>query len=257
MVEPLPYTYEPVYGAEPYKDNGGVGGANVTGDNLVITAWEVGKKFGNPPDYMSFGQILKPVSQNSANGETGAPLNETDGISGGIQAFPSRHSFKGYIVSSAFNVVGLVLNPPPEMKQLLAGSLAYNGGDPFDPTSYTVSKSLQCSYAWRFGLDDAEEAHNIQTVSVGAALFSTYYWLNDLIFDAAIARVPFLKTNGANGIAPVFFDASISSGVNEMIEAVNDGGDYFVAFSMPIDTGSENEIGNYMNVVYPHSAARG
>jgi hypothetical protein len=258
MAEALNYVYEPVYGAEPYQDNSGAGGARLTQQNLVVSAWQVGKKFDTPPNYFDWGSILKPVSQNNSNGNSGAPLNETDGVAAGLQAFRSRHSFKAFFLTAddSYFSIGFIINPPPEMKQLLQGSVSYNGGDPTDPTSYTVNKSLQSSYAWTFRLDVTAEAHNIQEFDSAAAVFSTYLWLNDQIFDASVARVPFLKTNGADGVAPVFFDASIAGGVNEMVEAVNDGGEYYIAFSMPFEVGEENDIGNYFTVEYPHSAAR-
>lgn len=249
MAEDLSYTYEPLYGAEPYQDNSGAGGARVTGQNLVISAWALADKFHEPPDYMVFGDILKPAAQNSN-------LPTMDGVAGG-QTFHSRHSFKAFMQTddASFGTLGFVLNPPPEMRQLLAGSVKYNGGDPTDPASYTVSKSLQAAYLWRFELATCG-AHNFQIADEALALFSSYLFFNDMPADLNF-RIPFLKTNGADGVAPTFFDASIASGVNQMIEAVNDGDGYYIAFSMPIETGSEGDEGNYVNIVYPHSAARG
>lgn len=249
----LSYAYMPVYGVEPYLDNGGLGGAVVTGDNLVITAWQTTGKLGTPPDYADFGPILKPAAVNTA-------LPDAARVAG--QSFAnSRHSSMVYIngdlgaAAEPINAMGLVLNPPPEVKQLLAGAVSYNGGNPADLASYTVTKSLQAQYAWRF-LAWIASAHNAPLNTIAGTFYSTYLFYNDTAFDVA-GRVPFLKTNGANGVIPTFFDVSLASGVNQMVEAVNDGDGYYIFFSAPVQTDDEDPEGNYLDITYPHSAARG
>lgn len=248
----LDYAYMPMYGTEPYLDNGGLGGATITQDNLVITAWQVTDKFSPPPNYLDFGYILKPASVNTA-------LPAGDRVAG-TQSFNSRHSAYAYINPntggnvSPISVVGFVLNPPPELKQLLQGAVAYNGGDPLDIESYTISKSLQAVYAWR-NLFNESTTHNLQNTNnddVFLSMFSSYLFYSEPATES-ITRIPFLKTSGADGVAPVFFDASISSGVNQMIEAVNDG-DFFIAYSIFLEAAAP---GKYCGVVYPHSTARG
>lgn len=251
----LSYVYMPVYGVEPYADNGGLGGAVVTQDNLVVTAWQVTDKGLPPPDYVSFGQLLKPAAVN-----TNPILQQVDRV-GGSQAFESRHSGLVYIngdIGGAVDpvtIMAFVLNPPPELKQLLQGAVTYNGGNPLLLSSFNANKSLQGAYAWRPQVYGTA-VHNAVSIVGGGAAFSSYLFYSDLPGDSANLRIPFLKTNGANGVAPVFFDASTANGVKQMIEAVNDG-DFFICYVMVVDTDPAGGNASYNGVVYPHSAARG
>ena len=66
----------------------------------------------------------------------------------------SRHSAEIWLENdpedkdAAINQMILVMNPPPELKQQLVGSVVFNGGDPLDLNNYTVSRSLQGCYIW-------------------------------------------------------------------------------------------------------------
>lgn len=251
----LDYVYQPVYGVEPYQDNGGLGGAKITQDNLVITAWQILAKAIPAPAYFTFGPLIKSAEVNTA-------LDPAARVAG-LQAFPSRHSTYFYFNGNTgamqvpVQILGLVLNPPPEMKQLLQGAVEYNGGNPALLSSYTVKKSLQAAYAWRAMWYQAN-SHNLQLLSGSGGLFSSYLFFTDASpLEATSGRLPFLKTNGADGVAPTFFDASTPTGVNQMIEAVNDG-EFFVMYATVVDVAEDEDppVGNYVDIFYPHSAAR-
>lgn len=258
----LDYSYMPMYGIEPYKDNDGLGGATVTKNNLIVTAWELTEKLLVAPNYVDFGTILKPAAVNDS-------LAPTD-RDAGRQAFNSRHSALAYFNGNTggqdpvIENVGMVLNPPPEMKQQLQGALSYNGDNPLLLSSYAVNKPLQCSYAWMLSNFYAP-AHNLILLSGSGALFSTYLFFSEPTADPA-SRLPFLKTNGSNGVAPTFFDVTTPVGVQEMIEAVNDG-DFYILYATQVqaEEGPEEppdpddpfeSIGSYFGVTYPHSIAR-
>jgi hypothetical protein len=244
----LPYTFMPLYGHEPYLSNGGAGGSRVTQDNLVISSWSVTKKFGEPPEYMEFGTILHPAEVNTS-------LGATDRVAG-KQTANSRYSALAYLQDVddplPLGILGFVLNPPAEMKQLLQGALSYNGGDVNNLANYTVHKSLQSAYLWR-GLHSSDGlGHNVVEINfANLPVFSTYLWFGDLATDANV-HVPFLKTNGANGVAPVFFNPTTPAGVTEMIDAVNSG-DFYVIYTMFVTDDEATYYGTY----YPHSTARG
>lgn len=254
----VPYVAMPIYGCEPYLDNDGAGGATVTGDNLIITAWTVEDKGGTPPDApFTFESILVP---NYVNDTLTSP--STGAVVGGVQSAAakeasrqgmySRHSGLMYIQSQQSGgstrwPVLLVLNPPPEYKQQMAYAVEYNGGDTALYSSYTVNKPLQGNYAWRLLGSEAEQ-QNAPEPAVQGAQFSTYL-PNVGISDTL--RTAFLKTNGADGVTPEFFDAYTAEGVREMIAAVNRG-EFYIAYVVT----SESDIG-YAGVVWPHSAARG
>lgn len=251
----LDYVLQPVYGIEPYQDNGGLGGAKVTQENLVITTWSTTAKAQPAPNYFTFGPLLKP-------GEVNTALDPAARVAG-LQAFASRYSTRFWFNGNTganpapIQFICMVLNPPPEMKQLLQGAVTYNGGDPTLLSSYTVKKSLQAAYAWKGNLYQAS-IHNIQLLAGSGGLFSSYLFYNDASpLEVTTGRLPFLKTNGADGVTPVFFDASIAAGVNQMIEAVNDG-EFFIAYDTFVDVAVDEDpsTGNYVEVWYPHSGAR-
>lgn len=245
----LTYAYEPLYGVEPYKDNSGAGGATVTQDNLIITAWQIADKFGDPPDYVSFDPILKPAAVNTA-------LPATDRVAG-TQFANSRHSASFYInpafggPETKFSAMGFVMNPPPELRQLLMGAISYNGGDPLDPASYVVSKSLQAALSWRVTQGVAASSRNFITYEDPILIIGTPLFFNDQASDIA-NWIPYLKTNGADGVAPTFFNVSTPAGVQEMIDAFNSGSGYYVPFTMAV----EEDEGQTITITYPHSTAR-
>lgn len=239
------YNYTSVYGAEPYKDNGGLGGATVTAQNLIITAWEVESKGGEPPDpFLEFGDFLVPAYVNEA-----LPAQRQTAA---IQPMFSRHSAEVWLDSGITEAVCFVLNPPPELKQQLVRSVTFNGGDPLDLANYTVSKSLQGCYAWQGGCVTADISENdYQTAGLSDGVFSSYLPLGDRAGENDNTPLPFLKTNGADGVTPVFFDRFTADGVNEMIAAVN-AGNFYIAYTVLLDAPPAHVF-----IKWPHSLARG
>lgn len=237
------YRYAPSYGVERFKDNGGLGGAEVTNDNLLITLWSVDAKIPFDP-----GSLIVP-----SYADPNVPANEQPAYE---QAAKSRDSARFLAQSFSFFETGFilaVLNPAQEYKQKLADAVSYNGGPVGSIASYTIKKSLQVSYLWEvyaivsppgFG------GNAYPDIGIPPTVFSTYL---DLAFPPpgpSAAPIPFLKTNGADGVAPVFFDRSTSDGVKEMIAAVNRG-DFYVAMFIEPDGDA------YVSIKYPHSVARG
>ena len=247
----LTYKLIPQYGLEPYADNGGLGGALLTGDNLVVTVWEAttGTIQAPPAPPITFGNILKPNSVNTSVGVSAAERAAS------LQAKDSRNSahFSFHPTPQAGPAAFcMVVNPPEEYKQMMAGALVYNGGDPYDVASYTVKKSLQGNFFWRAIAD----AHPV-AVPNEVDLFSY-----DLIFGAYppnvgpagnAKAVQLLKTSGADGVTPQFFNLSSPSGVQDMIDTIDDGGQYYI----PVLNTNAVSSTLYAGVVYPHSAARG
>ena len=243
----LDYRFITQYGFDPY--NPATGEIDVTNDNLVISAWfapDVQQDAAAPLVFA--GQVLP----NYVNTSVGASEQAAS-----KQSVKSRHSARYlFEVISGRGVqvtpgICLVLNPPPEYKQQMQGAIVYNGGDPYDVASYTVKKPLQANYLWE-AQQDLAGGQNLMATSAFEVIFGTYP-PNTSGFTAA--PVQLLKTNGADGVAPVFFDFSSSSGVKAMIDAVNAGGEYYLPFFFNL--GSSTPDAAYRVVKYPHSVARG
>lgn len=251
----LDYQFSPQYGVEP---SNGKGGIDITQDNLVIGVW------GLDPQAIPtlvFTELLKPVTENDYY-----PKNLQQGFA---QAMDSRHSALFFLATgvingpSNVNFNAMVLNPPPEYKQQMVDAVSFNGGDPTDLANYTIKKSLQGNYAWRFTselIDTVSGSRNAQGVQYGTAgqkvnWYSTYLPLPSTQFGGGF-EMAFLKTSGADGVAPQFFDRTTVNGVNEMIEAVNDG-DFFIAVGAIYNNNNDNIPGWYQGITWPHSAARG
>lgn len=243
----LDYTFIQQYGFEPYADNNGGGGAKLTSENLIVTTWSIEEIFVEPPGYVEFGELLKPNTIND-----NATLAERNASA---QAFPSRTSAQCYLNAGEseldIEMLGFVINPPAEYKQRLANALSFNGGLTDDLENYTVKKSLQVCYTWKTSLLGADAHNYFQLARELEFFYSTYLFFNDS--QDAEARLPFLKTSGADGQKPVFFDVSTVSGVKEMIDAVNRG-EFFVLLAMEYEP-EENPPGVF-NISYPHSIAR-
>jgi hypothetical protein len=248
----LSYLYNPHYGIEPFAPNGGAGGALVTGDNLVITAWGDVAKALQPFGIVYEGAMLQPSSQNSN-------ILPQKRVAGGTQAFHSRNSAQfdlmiGNKPPNPFDVVLLVLNPPPELRQQLVGAVTFNGGDPVDLANYTVKKSLMSQYMWRLESSEGASSGNIQNLEDTLFIFGVYLDLGDYTGAPSI-DIPLLKTNGADGQNPEFFDRTTAQGVNEMIAAVNSG-DFYVPLFLFVEL-FDTDVNARFTLTYPHSAARG
>jgi hypothetical protein len=255
------------YGCEPYAANNGAGGATITQQNLVITAWGGTQADETKPDVFEDAQLLIPNPNNSDAAITSLERVAT------AQGFHSRHSAHTFVQQNkgkqtpSIMPVGYVLNPPPEFKQAMCGALTFNGGDPADKANWTAKKSIMSQYAWRYSAEFVlRDTRNLIAnnaidnsnafISTQAA-YSTYLHLPDLDDDSY--RLPFLKTSGADGVAPQFFDPYTAGGAQEMVAAVNRG-EFFVFMEIRADI-PEKITGPLLTVnhtiVWPHSAARG
>jgi hypothetical protein len=235
-----------LYGVEPYKES--VNGAQVTEQNLIITAWNATEDEGGA--FSGFGDLLIPVTHN-------------DNVlaakrAAGVQAMDSRWSSEIWLQNNGeqggqVGAMLFVLNPPPELKQQLSQSVVFNGGLTTDLTNYTVRKSLQGCYVWQVKAWIAGASENvIQPDESPNAVFGTYLPLGDYTGLTDPSPMAFLKTNGADGVAPLFFDRSTEDGVAEMIAAVNRG-DFYV----PMFFDSEWNNPSHFQIRWPHSTARG
>jgi hypothetical protein len=232
-----PYIYIPSYGIERYKKSNN--GAEETNDNLLITLWQV-----IDSDPVLLGDLF---IQNYARDNV--PVAEQPAYE---QAFKSRDSARFYfkfVAPPNPPTLFAVLNPSQEYQQKMVDAIVYNGGPVALLSSYMIKKSLQSNYVWDVFEQLAPTGRNVYAPGADLnATFSTY-----LDLGASAAPLAFLKTNGADGNTPEFFDRSTSDGVKEMIAAVNKG-DFYVG--MIISAQSETD-GGYITIKYPHSVARG
>lgn len=258
MPTPL-YNYVPIYGVEKHlpdlPSQGGNGGARVDNDNLIITAWEVDtKNTGGSATPFVFGDLVIPryASEGVSDAEGAAWTTPMTGRVGARFLLSTLGSgFDRFIV--------LVLAPPEELKQQLAGSVVFNGGDTLDVASYTFSKSHVGQFAWKGLLYDSRDDNSN---GLGGFDFNTslayqigsYVPLN--LYGSAPngAYLPLLKTNGADGVAPVAFNMTTADGVAECITAVNQGS-FFIP--MVVEEVDFDNPGAYFDIWWPHSVNRG
>lgn len=244
----LNYVYEHMYGVEPF--DAVTGGAKVTGQNLIITAWSVTAFDSGPPLSYTLGGLLQPASQNDNLLAQRRVATE--------QTFHSRVSAQflagGMQTSALPDMLMLVLNPPPELRQQWAQSITYTGGNPADLTSYTIKKSQMCGYLWDVVIENTPQSQAllINDEPDSHAFWGTYVDLGDYA-GAPEAFLPLLKTSGEDGQQPVQFDVTTPQGVTELIAAVNAG-----EFYVPLFISQEFSEGVFrVTLKYPHSAARG
>lgn len=246
----ITYLYAPTYGVERYAYNGGDGGAVETNDNLLITLWGIEEK-----DPIEFGELIVPAyateNPDITTSAELAPAYE--------QAMKSRTSSRFLIgLLPKYTILMAVLNPPQEYRQQMVDAVVYTGGDVTDLDNFTVKKSLQCNYVWRLeAINNSAIGQNVDLPGADtlSASYSSYLDLGVGVPPTIPTSAPraFLKTNGADGEAPEFFDRSTPDGVKEMIAAVNKGDFYIGMFLLA----NIFQTGSYVNIVYPHSAARG
>jgi hypothetical protein len=249
--QPLDYSYIPQYGVEPFVDSVD-GGALLTGDNLLVSLWTAEDKGGEAPDpYVLFNTIIRPSSTNSDEEENLRSAYE--------KAFHSRCSAKFFFApgGDATWPVCAALNPPDEYKQQLANAVRYIGdgaSDPADLDNYEVLKSLQACSGWQLpNINRADSSLNYLSALSVEAMFSQYIPLAPV--GVTTTRImPLLRTSGADGQAPEFFDTSTVAGVQNMIAAVNRGDFYVAAFLGATDA---EALSSYCEIRWPHSAARG
>lgn len=121
-----------------------------------------------------------------------------------------------------------------------------------EPVSYVYKNTILADYFWRFALS----VFGSQTASGGYdVLYSRFLPLLEV--EPGLHHFPYLKTSGADGSSPEFFDNTTPDGVREMIETVTNGGDFFIAVLFPADEIPFNSAAFAVDIVYPHSLARG
>lgn len=243
------YDYIPQYGVEPFDTTKGAeGGAIRTNQNLVVSVWKLSAKSpggGQPP--FAYNGIVIPRSASE-----GVPETQQVAFRQGMSGRTGAHLYFRDSTTALDDMLA-VLNPPEELKQQLAGSVVYNGGSPFDVASYEFSKSQQGQFAWRMEagegtVDEAQgtwdgQAHGI----IGA-----YLDLN-LFAQPDPGYYPLLKTDGADGVAPLAFDMSTADGVRECIAAVNAG-----EFYIPCLFANLSDLnGSYRRISWASSTDRG
>ncbi len=245
----LNYLLSPAYGFEPFASNGGAGGANVTGHNLVITTWALDDKLIVSP-ILVFGALRQPISQNDN-------ISVQKRVAGG-QAMHSRNSAQMFFEADPnddppdSNFL-FVLNPPPELRQQIAGSVVFNGGDPLDLANYTVKQSLQGCYVWDTEVDlaPASDQNFYLRPQTHVAMAGSYLNLGDYNGIGG-TPIPLLKTSGADGQTPQFFDRTTAQGVNEMIAAIN-AGNFYIPLLVFLGGPGPTRV----TIKWPHSVARG
>lgn len=259
MPTPL-YNYIPIYGVEEHLPDlpapGGNGGARADNDNLIITAWEVDtKNGGSSATPFVFGDLIIPRYASDGVSDEEKPAWTTPMLGRvGARFFLSTINdpgFDTYLV--------LVLAPPQELKQQLAGSVVFNGGDPLSVSSYTFSKSQVGQFAWKGLMYEANFESADGMGGFDSELFNyqigSYINLN-LLGSPEGTYLPLLKTNGANGVAPEAFNMTTADGVAECITAINQGS-FFIPMVLEEAEFDTPNSGAYFDVWWPHSGVRG
>jgi hypothetical protein len=262
--------YQPIYGVERANEKGEVVaginpngiGADESAQNLLITLWSLTDfpaDFSAPVyDSIQIPSYLNTMPLDAPNSWATGDENHAPGFEEGMSARVACSYF--YLDSNAKSpgVLMNVLDPPQEYRQQMAGAVEYAGGDPTNLSNYTLKKSLVGNMAW--------EQVDVSMAGVGlygqtavdiadTVFFSSYLDIKmDTLGITTGIKVPFLKTNGADGKAPEFFDRTTQSGIQEMIAAVNKG-DFYIAYLVEglITDGNINRL----TIRWPYSASRG
>lgn len=259
------YSYLPVMGVEPFSnvakaplttlDTTGSadvttfgGGAEITGDNLLITLWGNLVLAQNPTDPPLSGQLLQP---DYAAIEGGAVRDVFPGIlNKGFSPFAkSRTSFKLGFVSTPgqdsppFVTLPLmgIMNPPGELKNAYmyaakAAKAAISTNNPFG-VLVQFKKSILDFLMWRaaFALGTFPQQTGQQGVFSAGGLF----------------LLPLAKTSGADGVFPEFYPPAIAlvalgdaDAINAYFDNIAAGNFYVPAFFSP----AVDPQGNFWNV---------
>jgi hypothetical protein len=268
------YLYQPIYGVAPWEavegksfaDAAGTipdptgpfgGGAVVSPDNLILTAWTVTDT--DAEDHPSQGALLRPfnefpsnIAQDAQFGFAGVSLN------GLAQEFDSRTAAR-FVLSlptaptpQAFEPpVLLVLNPPSGLKNRLARAISIEGrGGPMGFTG-TVNKSLWDVAVWACSF--MRGASGIDQGVMGEYVPGSA--LRGLLPFTGVTGLPLLRTSGADGNYPEFLPVYPDSNtVPALVEAL-DSGDFYVPMLIAWDTEVTPNV--TFDCAWPHSVARG
>lgn len=284
------YHYAPQYGVEKYLPPGkgiaGGGGAEETNDNLLITLWQFGL-FDPGPNPGLFGDIIVPFY---ANGDpNNPPANVRAAYQTGMKSRVAARFWFVPDVEDPFNVAATiaVLNPPQEFKQQLAGAIKRTGDVPpviggFGPGATTdffeITKPFEGVLSWNVDFTATPlGAPSVSPAFVNFLLGSTlapgidaslgYVTSSVFGFPARFPEppfplaVPFLKTNGADGNTPEFYDYDTNDKFDTMVEDINRG-DYYVPmilFGDPWGDGffeTDAPVAGYLTISWPGSPSR-
>jgi hypothetical protein len=259
MPHEIDYRYIPEYGIEDYlppsSSIAGHGGAMETNDNLLITLWtavlpvEPEPPFPPDPSLVVFDDLAVPFHA--------TPGVDPDVAEAFKPAMKSRVSSKfwfepPFVGEEPEEVLGLiaVLKPPQDYKQQMLGAVQVVDGN------IKVKRSLQGNYAWR-----VEEVSTLETESFGFDFgfgpLTFYSSLLPLPDEFTPGFLPYLKTNGANGETPEFFDTTTEAGFAEQLDAINRGDFYIAMFILSlVITAKKEGAATHINIEWPHTAAR-
>jgi hypothetical protein len=261
-----PYDFIPLYGVEPSKSVPGSytsdaeglvpapeataaygGGSEVTGDNLLIGLWSITDIGASAPIQ---GARIRLGGELESDG-FGVPPGITDYLKMFEPAFASRTSLK-FLLNTAGDLewpVFGVLNPPGALKDKMRGAVK----DPkIDPAvvpwgvSWTALKSILDSASW--SVRNIEQAGGLSAqVPSGGDFFLAG---NGYPIDLTGGALPLLRTNGADGEYPTFYDNTTPAGVMEQFAAM-ESGDFYIPMLF------DGNDGFFQEVAWPHSGARG
>jgi hypothetical protein len=259
----------PTYGVERYIEIAGTnGGADVTHDNLIITMWQAEDKLSDADIPIVLGDILVPLYAVEAGPEA-VPENQRPAFQQGMHGRVGSQ-FQLWVDGFGgtwgdFEGIMLVLNPPQELKQQLANSVEFLGGTPsfgadlpIPPANYNYLKPQMGQFAERFEMGGTfgPMTKIPVLIDVPASIqWGSYVPVN--FFDVGAGTdpgyIPLLRTSGADGVTPEFFDMTTEAGAQACIAAVNEG-NFFIPAILPIET---DAIATYYEINWPYSASRG
>lgn len=273
------YLYVPDYGVEPYQAQGTPensqtgGGAEVTNDNLLISLWAFDPSLDAVP---TTGLLLKPITAfGDFTAGTGA-FGTNDSVvglatQGMARQFNSRVASRFYVNNLAKGVIAggnallAVLNPPSELQAMLARaieSVVASGS----PTGWTVTliRSVIDTLTWNI-----EFRQNIGSGDVTAILDPLGALVTPVggtsTRGSVVGEFPLLRTNGADGVFPQFYQSINTTGGGLGIPTVQqllvlktalDTGNFFVPIILQTLIGATDLDVGY-TIEWPHSIARG
>ena len=252
------YNLVPHFGLDRWKEIPGLpnGGAEFSGDNLIITLW--GAQNTKPPSPGTLPVIGDLLVARYAN--ESVPEDQRNAFdSAHLAKLGARFLLDDFDDALQDNFLLAVLNPPAEIKQQLAGSVVFNGGDPLDAANYSFPKSQQSQFVWGQLAVANPGSNSFQPAPGGDPPYaiSQYAPLNVPTGAGDVTLLPFLRTNGADGVAPVGFDQASAGGVQEMIDVVDKGGEYYIALFMDVSSVAQGGDAQIYTFDYPYSASRG
>jgi hypothetical protein len=270
------YSYLPIFGVEPFKNVKNVpvttfngvsgdyittfgGGADVTGDNLLITLWGNLESYSGPLVAPLGGDLLQP---DYAMIEGAGVTDILPGLlnKGFLPFAKSRTSFKITFLQSdgegAFVTLPLmgIMNPPGELKNAYkyAAKAAQAALTVNNPTGVLINfkKSTLDALMWRAAFCGSSGSLDQITALSG-------FFASGNLFVSPLA-----KTSGADGNFPEFYPnvfglllAGDLAGANAYFDEIAKGNFYIPTYFEPVvDPGNENFW--LAEITWPHSVPR-